>query len=109
GHHLQDRADVLGQPAVDEDQAVGEPAADRVGRLGGPQDGVARQQAAAADAELGVAVLGGHPLDELEAGPDAAGVLPAAAGAAQPLAEDGAGGDQAALGLAQGAGQGGGL
>ena len=38
-----------------------------------------------------------HAVDQLDAGPDAAGILPAAARAAQPLAEDGARRDQAAL------------
>ena len=47
-----------------------------------------RQQPAAADAELRVALCATHALDQLDAGPDAAGILPAAAGAAEPLAED---------------------
>jgi hypothetical protein len=41
--------------------------------------------------------------DELDAGPDAAGILPAAAAAAEPFAEDGAGGDLAAVVLGEGA------
>ena len=58
---------------------------------------VAGQQAAAADAVFRVVAAGEFALDELHARPDAAGVLPAAAGAAQPLAQDGARGDEAAL------------
>ena len=67
------------------------------------------QQASAADAEFGVAFGSGHAVDELDAGPDAAGILPAAAGAAEPFAEDGARGDEAAVGFFEAAGEGGDL
>ncbi len=66
---------------------------------------MAREQASAADAELGVAFLCADALDELHAGPDAAGILPSAAGAAEPLAEDGAGGDEAAVVFVEAAGE----
>ena len=52
------------------------------------EDAVLRQQPAAADAELRIAFAGEHAFDQLHARPDAAGVLPAAAGAAEPFAED---------------------
>ena len=46
-----------------------------------------------------------HAVDQLDAGPDAAGILPAAAGAAQPFAQDGARGHQAAVLFVQAAGE----
>ena len=63
------------------------------------------QQAAAADAEFGIAFAGRHAVNQLDAGPDAAGILPAAAGAAEPLAENGARGHQAAVVLLEPAGE----
>ena len=53
-----------------------------------------RQQPAAADAELRIAVAGQHALDQLHPRPDAAGVLPPAARAADPFAQNRAGRDQ---------------
>ena len=47
-----------------------------------------RQQPAAADAELRVPGRAGTPLISFMPGPDAAGILPAASRAAEPLAED---------------------
>ena len=55
------------------------------------------QKPAATDAVLRVALLHGHALDQLDARPGAARVLPAAAGAAEPFAENRAGRDQPAL------------
>ena len=46
-----------------------------------------------------------HAVDQLDAGPDAAGILPAAAGAAEPFAEDGARRHQAAVVLLERAGE----
>ena len=69
------------------------------------EDGVPGQQSAAADAELRVAVGGERPLDQLDPRPDAAGVLPAAAGAAEPLAEDRPRRHQPPLGFGQRPGQ----
>ena len=63
------------------------------------------QQAAPADAPLGVALAGGHAVDQLDAGEDAARILPAAAGAAQPLAEDRPGHDHPRLLEVERAGQ----
>ena len=56
-----------------------------------------RKQAPAADAEFRIAFLREHALDQFDAGPNAAGILPAATGAAEPLAKDGARGDDAAF------------
>src|SRR5262249_50615577 len=69
------------------------------------EDAVIGEKAAAGDAELGVGLGGEGAGDELHRGPDAAGVLPAATGAAEPFTEDGAGGDEAALGFFQRAGE----
>ena len=59
------------------------------------------EQAPARHAALDIAFLRQRPLDELHARPHAAGILPASARSAEPLAEDGAGGDHAAFGLFQ--------
>ncbi len=66
---------------------------------------VVRQQPAEADAVFGIAGFGRATFNDLHAGPNAAGILPAAAGAAQPLAEDSPRRDQLALRLAQAARQ----
>ncbi len=88
GDHLEDGADVLGHAAVDEDQALLE-LPSRLGRcVLRAQDAMRRQEPAAADAEFRIALAGQDAGDQLHPGPDAARVLPAAAGAAQPLAED---------------------
>ena len=52
---------------------------------------------------LGVVGSGLFAADELDAGPDATGVLPTSARAADPFAEDGAGENEAALVFLQGA------
>ena len=52
------------------------------------QNAVLRHESAAADAGFGIAFRGRHAFDQLDAGPDAAGILPAAAGAAEPFAEN---------------------
>ena len=49
-----------------------------------------RQQTAAADAILGVVRLRGYAVDQLDARPNAARILPSAARTAEPLAQDGA-------------------
>ena len=61
------------------------------------------QQAAAADAEFGITLLRRDPVNQLDSRPHAAGILPAAARASQPFAQDGARGHQAAIILAQAA------
>ncbi len=106
GDHFEDRSHVLGHAAVDQHQALLEFLARFGGDLVRPEDLVIGQQAAAADAEFGIALPGRHAVNQLDAGPDAAGVLPAAAGAAQPFAQDGARGKQAAVLLLQPAGKG---
>ncbi len=74
---------------MDEDEAVLQPPPGLRIHLVGGQDAVLGQQAAAADAVLRIALLGDHPLDQLDPRPHAAGILPAAARAPQPLAQDG--------------------
>src|ERR1039458_9149273 len=66
---------------------------------------MAGQQAAAADAELGVPRGCRHAIDELDAWPYPAGILPAAPGTTEPLAQDGACGHQTALLFVQSAGE----
>ena len=51
------------------------------------RDRMARQQTSTADAVLDIAPGAGHPLNELHAGPHAAGVLPPAPGPAEPFAQ----------------------
>src|SRR5579863_1234658 len=64
-----------------------------------------RQKAPPAYAEFGIAFGGSYALDELDTGPYASGILPSAAGAAQPLSQDGARRDQPAFRFGQLAGQ----
>ncbi len=93
GHHLQDRAHVLGHAAVDQHQALLEQLAGGWGHVVCAEDRVIGEQAAPGDAHFGVVCAGLHAQDQLHAGPDAARVLPAAAGAAQPFAQDRTGRD----------------
>ena len=98
GDHLQHRTDVLGHAAVDQHEAV----ADHL-------PGLRRDLAVRIDMVVGQAGgrrlmpysgssgLGRAAFDHLHARPDAAGILPAAAGTAQPFAEDRPGGDQLAV------------
>ncbi len=105
GDHLEDGADVLRHAAVDQHQAVLEALA-RFGRnLGAGEDVMAREQAAPADAELGIALGCFDALNQFHPRPEAAGILPAAAGAGQPFAEDGARGNGAAIVLGERAGE----
>ena len=64
-----------------------------------------RHEPAAADAALRVGFAGEDAGDEFHSGPDAARILPAAAGAAQPFAKNRAREDESALMLQQGAGE----
>ncbi len=106
GHHLEDGADVLRHAAVDQHQALLQPFA-RGGRdLIHAEDLVPGQQTAAADSKLRIALGGAHAVDQLDAGPHAARILPAAAGTAEPFSEDGPRGHQAAVFLIQAAGDG---
>ena len=62
-HHLEDRADVLRHPAMDEHQGI----LKLPPRLGGdfllPQNPVTRHEAAPADAEFGISFASGHAFD----------------------------------------------
>src|SRR5262249_5894377 len=55
------------------------------------------KQTAAADAVLGIVFVGRDAVDELDSRPHAARILPAAAGAAEPFAENRPGGDEPAV------------
>ena len=98
-HHFQDGADILGHAAVHQHERLLQSGARRGRHAVETQQRVPGQQAAAAEAVLDVARPGGHAFDELDARPEAARVLPAAAGAAEPLAEDRPGRDHPALSL----------
>jgi hypothetical protein len=104
GDQLEDRPDVLGHAAVDQDHAAAEALARLRADVVEPQQRVPREQTPMARAELRVARLGHGAFDAFEARPQAAGVLPAAARTAEPLAEDRATGDLAQLGRRQRAG-----
>ena len=105
GDHLENGADVLRHAAMDEDEAVLEALAGFGSDFVGGENAVIGEQAAAADAEFDVAFGGGNAFDELDAGPNATGVLPATAGATEPLAEDRAGCDEAAFWFRERAGE----
>ncbi len=66
---------------------------------------VHRHQASAADPEFGVAILGRRAADQFDSRPDPAGILPAAATAADPFTEDRAGRHQSPIVLGERAGQ----
>ncbi len=68
--------------------------------------GVRRQKASAADAKFGVALAGEFAANQFRGGPDAAAVLPAAAGAGEPFAENRTRGNETAFVLRQRTGQG---
>ena len=90
--HVQDRADVLRHAAVDEDEALLQAAARRRReRRSGPRMVWRGSKRPRLTPHSGSPSAAGDALDQLDAGPDAARVLPAAAGAAQPLAQDRAG------------------
>ena len=97
GDHFEDGAHVLGHAAVNEDERVLQGAARILGDLVAVEHLVGGHEAAAADGLFRIALAGERAADQFDAGPDAAGVLPAAARAAEPFAEQGAGEDDAAL------------
>ena len=82
---------------MDEDERILQGLARRRRDLVFAEDMMGGHEPSARDALLGIALGGEASLDELDAGPDAAGILPAAARSADPLAEDGAGKHKAAL------------
>ena len=97
GDHLEDGADVLSHAAVDEDEGVGECLAGLERDFIGRKNMVLGHEPATGNAVFGVGLADDLAFDEFDAGPNAAGVLPAAAGAADPFAEDGAGENEAAF------------
>ncbi len=62
-------------------------------------------ESAFGDAVFGVGFGGEFAFDQFDAGPDAAGVLPASAGSSDPFSKDGAGEDESAFGFGEGAGE----
>ena len=89
-HHFEDGTDILGHAAVDENEAFLKLAAGFRRGVVGIEDAVLRHEPSAADAVFRVAFGGEHAFDQLHARPDAAGILPAAAGASEPFAEQSA-------------------
>ena len=81
GHHLEDRTDVLGHAAMDEDERFLKIDAQRHGVMSG-------EEAAATDPELRIPLGGDDPADELRGRPHPAGILPPAATPAEPLTEN---------------------
>ncbi len=92
GDHLEDGADVLRHAAVDEHERILELLPGVGGHVVVRRErvcvGIRRPRVMPCSGSPSPATV---PCDQLDAGPDAAGVLPAAAGAADPLAEHGAG------------------
>ena len=82
---------------MDEDERILQGLARGGGDLVFAEDMVRGHEPSARDALLGIALGGEAALDELDAGPDPAGILPAAAGTTDPLTEDGAGKHEAAF------------
>ncbi len=87
-HHLQNRPHILRHAAVHQHQALLQTRPRLRADFGVIENAMIRQQPAAADAELRIALGCEHALNQLDARPDAARVLPSAAGTAQPLAEN---------------------
>ena len=87
-YHLQDRAHILRHAAMHQHQALLQPPARLRAHLGLGQNAVIRQQPAAADPELRIALCRQHALNQLDPRPNASGVLPASTRPAQPLAEN---------------------
>ena len=94
GDHLEDGADVLRHAAMHQHQALLQPGAGFARDFGIGEDFVIGEQAPAADSEFGIAFGGARAVDQLDAGPDAARILPAAAASAQPFTQNGTRGNQ---------------
>ncbi len=104
-NHLQDRAHVLCHAAVHEHEAVLQLVPRLLADFIGPDERMSGQEAPAADTVFGIAFLGGTTGNDLDARPDATGVLPPAAGTAHPFAKDSPGRDDSSVGFHEGTGQ----
>ena len=78
-HHFEDGPNILRHATVHQHQAVLQLLARVESDFRLRENAVVGQQPAAADAEFGIAFGGQHSLDQFDAGPNAARVLPAAA------------------------------
>ena len=91
GDHVEDRADILGHSAVNENQAprqrVLKRRRARIARMLIEQL-VRGQKPAAADSVLGVSFGRWDAMDQLDPGEDAAGILPAAARSPEPFSSE---------------------
>jgi len=99
--HFQDGPDVLRHAAVNQHEGGGQALRNLGMQVAVAEDAVPRQEPPLADAGLGITVARRGALNHLDAGPDAARILPAAAGTAQPFAENGAGRGQPPLPFGQ--------
>ena len=109
GDHFEDGADVLGHAAVNEHEARLQIAAGFGRNIAVAEDAVLRHESAPADAPLRIAVASEHSGNQFHSRPDAARVLPAAAGTAEPFSEDRARENQSPFVFLQRAGERGGL
>src|SRR5207248_791602 len=105
GHHFENGADVLGHAAVNEHEALLQFMANLVGSFFARENVMLRQETPATDAEFEIAWFGANDSDQFHAGPDAAGILPTAARAADPLPQNRARGHEAAFVLQQWTGE----
>ena len=97
GHQFQDRSHVPGQAPVDQNDGLPEHLVDPVRQLFRRDNPVVGQQPPAADPVFRIAAPGPDPFDDLDPGPEAAGVLPTSARPAEPFPQDRPGGDDPPL------------
>jgi hypothetical protein len=90
---------------MDEDEGIGEGLAGGFGDFFVAEDLMLGHEAALGDTVFGICFARDFSFDEFDAGPDPAGVLPSAAGAADPFTEDGAGKDEASFAFGEFAGE----
>ena len=89
-HHFENGTHILGHPAMHQHETLLKLIAGFRRHFVASKDLMVGKQAAAADAEFRIAFLGQDAVNELDARPYAAGILPTAARAAQPFAQDSA-------------------
>ncbi len=105
GDHFENGADILGHATVHKDEGIGESLAGLGGNFLVAKDVVLGHEATPGDSVFGVGLPGDFTFDELDAGPDSTGVLPAAAGAADPFAKNGSRKYEASLTFGEFAGE----
>src|SRR5262249_10368975 len=101
GDHLPDRTHILRHTPVHQHEALLEPFPRALLYLIYGKNPVIRQQAPAADSALGIAFARCDAMNQFDPRPHSSRILPSAAAAAQPLAENGARGHQPPVGFLQ--------